>query len=285
MSGSLLLVGTGLIGGSFALAARNAGLFDRVVGTDASPDAVALALAHGVIDAEATETPNDVAAVCVAVPVAAIAGRVARACAQAPDVPVFDVGSVKVPVLEALAPMPAAFVPCHPIAGSERQGAAAADATLFRGCRVVLTPTTTTDSAAVATVRRWWQAVGANTVIEDAAVHDDLLAVTSHVPHLLAFALMQVACDAGALGHVGGGFRDFTRIAAADADVWSQILDANSDAVSRHLDEFSKRLSELADAARRDPEALRAVIAEVSHVRRGLDAGEADDRGAGGEGT
>ena len=272
MSGSLLLVGTGLIGGSFALAARRAGLFDRVLGMDASPEAVSEALAHGVIDAEATETPDDVAAVCVAVPVGAIADCVARACAQAPGVPIFDVGSVKAPVLDALSPVPPSFVPCHPIAGSERQGAGAANGTLFRGCRVVLTPTEATDAVAVATVQEWWQAVGAETVVEDAALHDDLLAVTSHVPHLLAFALMRLAADADALGHVGGGFRDFTRIAGADADVWSQILGANAQVVSRRLDEFSEHLAGLAEAARNDPRALHAAIAEVSRIRRGLDA-------------
>ena len=272
MSGSLLLVGTGLVGGSFALAARRAGLFDRVLGMDASSAAIAEAQAHGVIDAEATATPDDVAGVCVAVPVAAIADCVARVCAQAPGVPVFDVGSVKQPVLEALAPEPPpCFVPCHPIAGSERQGAAAADATLFQGCRVVLTPTKATDPVATSTVQEWWQAVGAETVTEDAAVHDDLLAVTSHVPHLLAFALMRLAADADALDHIGGGFRDFTRIAGADADVWSQILTTNAETVARRLDEFSERLAELAQATRSDPQALRAAIAEVSRVRRGLD--------------
>ena len=273
MSGSLLLVGTGLIGGSFALAARAEGLFDRVLGVDASSAAIREALAHGVIDAEAPPAPEGVAGVCVAVPVATIAEMVRHADAVAPGVPVFDVGSVKKPVLDALGgeTLPS-FVPCHPIAGSERNGPAAADATLFQGCRVVLTPTKATAPVAVATVQEWWQAVGAETVIEDAAVHDDLLAVTSHVPHLLAFALMRLAADADALGHVGGGFRDFTRIAGADADVWSQILGANAQAVSRRLEEFSARLAELADAARSDPQALRAAIAEVSRVRRGLDA-------------
>ena len=273
MSRSLLLVGTGLVGGSFALAARRAGLFDRVLGMDASTAAIREALAHGVIDGEAPPMPEGVAGVCVAVPVAAIAEMVRHAAAVAPGVPVFDVGSVKKPVLDALEPhAPATFVPCHPIAGSERQGAAAADGAMFRGARVVLTPTDETDPEALASVQRWWQAVGAETVMEDAAVHDDLLAVTSHVPHLLAFALTRLAADAGALGHIGGGFRDFTRIAGADPDVWSQILAANSGAVTRRLSELSERLAELASATRNDPQTLRAAIAEASRIRRGLDA-------------
>ena len=273
MSRSLLLVGTGLVGGSFALAARRAGLFDRVLGMDASTAAIREALAHGVIDGEAPPMPEGVAGVCVAVPVAAIAEMVRHAAALAPGVPVFDVGSVKKPVLDALEPhAPATFVPCHPIAGSERQGAAAADGAMFRGARVVLTPTDETDPEALDNVQRWWQAVGAETVMEDAAVHDDLLAVTSHLPHLLAFALMRLADDAGALGHVGGGFRDFTRIAGADPDVWSQILAANSGAVTRRLSELSERLAELASATRNDPQTLRAAIAEASRIRRGLDA-------------
>jgi len=273
VSGSLLLVGTGLVGGSFALAARRAGLFDRVLGMDASSAAIAEARAHGVIDAEVAQTPGDVAGVCVAVPVAAIAEMVRYADARLPGVPVFDVGSVKKPVLDALGPeTPATFVPCHPIAGSERQGAAAADGSMFRGARVVITPDESTDPQALATVQQWWRAVGAETVTEDAAVHDDLLAVTSHVPHLLAFALMRLADDAGALDHVGGGFRDFTRIAGADANVWSQILAANSGAVTRRLGELSERLAELASATRDDPGALRTAIAEASRIRRGLDA-------------
>ena len=273
MSRSLLLVGTGLIGGSFALAARAEGLFDRVLGVDASSAAIREALARGVIDAEAPPAPEGVAGVCVAVPVAAIAKMVRYADTVAPGVPVFDVGSVKKPILEALEPeTPASFVPCHPIAGSERQGPAAADGAMFRGARVVITPGEATDSEALATVQRWWQAVGAETVTEDAAVHDDLLAVTSHVPHLLAFALMRLADDAGALDHIGGGFRDFTRIAAADADVWSQILAANTTAVTRRLGELSERLAELANATRNDPDALRATIAAASRIRRGLDA-------------
>ena len=272
MRGSLLLVGTGLVGGSFALAARAEGLFDRVLGVDASSAAIRDALAHGVIDAEAPTAPEGVAGVCVAVPVAVIAEMVRYADAVAPGVPVFDVGSVKKPVLDALKPqVPVTFVPCHPIAGSERQGPAAADGSMFRGARVVVTPTEATDSRALATVQRWWQAVGAETVTEDAALHDDRLAVTSHVPHLLAFALMRLADDAGALEHVGRGFRDFTRIAGADADVWSQILDANEQAVSRRLGEFSARVAELAQAARSNPQVLRAAIAEASRIRRGLD--------------
>ena len=271
MSGSLLLVGTGLVGGSFALAARNAGLFDRVLGKDASAAAIEEALAHGVIDAEASGGPEDVAGVCVAVPVAAIAECVAKASAAMPGVPVFDVGSVKAPVLDALSPVPATFVPCHPIAGSERQGAAAASATLFQGRRVALTPTDATDSDAISTVQGWWQAIGAETTIEDAAHHDDMLAITSHIPHLLAFALMHVATDAGALDHVGGGFRDFTRIAGADADVWSQILTTNAETVARRLEEFTARLAELAQATHTDPHALRTAIAEASRIRRGLD--------------
>ena len=270
MSGSLLLVGTGLVGGSFALAAREAGLFDRVLGMDASAEAIEQALAHGVIDAEASGAPEDVAGVCVAVPVAAIAECVAKASVTMPGVPVFDVGSVKAPVLEALSPVPAAFVPCHPIAGSERQGAAAADGTMFQGCRVVLTPTDATDSDAISTVQGWWQAIGAETTIEDAAHHDDMLAITSHIPHLLAFALMHVASDAGALDHVGGGFRDFTRIAGGDPDVWSQILTTNAETVARRLDEFSSQLAELSHATHTDPQALRTAIAKASDIRRGL---------------
>ncbi len=267
---SLLLVGTGLVGGSFALAAKAAGLFDRVVGVDRDADALVAALAHGVVDAT-TQKPNEnFQAACVAVPVAAIADRV-REAAQRADV-VFDVGSVKQSVIDALRPAPAGFVPCHPIAGGSLGGAAAARADLFRGRPVVLTPTEATDADAVATVRRYWQTVGARVVVEDAAAHDERFAKLSHLPHLLAFAFVELASQTDDLRDVGGGFRDFTRIAGADPDVWADILHANADPVLRHLDELIDGLRDFAATLCADREPLRARIAAIAEKRRMLDS-------------
>ena len=270
-SKSLLLIGTGLIGGSFALAAKRKGIFDRVIGMDRNAQALEQALALGVVDAtaESDDVPGCTAA-CVAVPVGSIAACVRQAAAQAPLV--FDVGSVKRPIIDALVPVPAHFVPCHPIAGSERAGPNAADAALFRGRTVALTPTADTDAAAVATVRGYWEAIGARVVVENPAAHDDRLALLSHLPHLVAFAFMEVAGKAEFLHDAGSGFRDFTRIAAADAAVWADILHSNAPRVQRYLEQFIDALRDF--AAESDGETLRQRIAAVADIKRTLDATE-----------
>lgn len=266
---SLLLVGTGLVGGSFALAAKAAGLFDRVVGMDRAADVLAEALARGVIDEATERPPDDCQAACVAVPVAAIADRV-REVAQAVPL-VFDVGSVKRAVVDALRPVPPHFVPCHPIAGGTRGGPAAARTDLFRDRTVVLTPTGATNARAIALVRGYWEAAGARVVVEDAATHDERFAVFSHLPHLLAFAFVELAARGGDFADAGGGFRDFTRIAGADADVWADILRANANAVQRHLDALIDGLEGFSAAMRTDGDALRARIAAAADIRRTLD--------------
>lgn len=266
---SLLLVGTGLVGGSFALAAKAAGLFDHVVGVDRDPDALAEALARGVVDQTTQQPSDDFQAACVAVPVTAIAECVREAAQAAPVV--FDVGSVKQSVLNALRPVPPRFVPCHPIAGDSRGGAAGARANLFRGRPAVLTPVDATDADAVAVVRRYWQAVGARVVVEDAAVHDERFAMLSHLPHLVAFAYVELAARADDFRDSGSGFRDFTRIAGADANVWADILSANADPVLRHLDALVDELRNFATTLRADRGALRSRIAAAAHRRRALD--------------
>ena len=268
---SLLLVGTGLIGASFALAAKAAGLFDHVVGVDLDPRALAEARARGAVDEAGETIGSGCVAACVAVPVAGIAPCVRQTAVTAPVV--FDVGSVKQPVIDALTPLPTHFVPCHPIAGGAGGGARAARADLFRDRPVVLTPTNTTDRAALDVVRGYWRAVGGRVVVERADEHDRRLALLSHLPHLLAFAYMEVAERAGDLAGSGSGFRDFTRIAGADAEVWADILHANADAVLAHLDDMKAALTRYASAMRGDRAALGARIAEAARVRRAFEAG------------
>ena len=268
MPKSLLLIGTGLIGGSFALAAKRAGIFDCVVGVDRSERSLVLALERGVVDAQVGV--DDCAAACVAVPVGSIAEQVREVAARVPVV--FDVGSVKQPIIDALDPVPANFVPCHPVAGSERAGPDAADADLFRGHSAVLTPVAATDAAAIEVVRGYWQAVGASVMVESPAEHDERLALLSHLPHLVAFAFMEVAGGAKSLRGTGGGFRDFTRIAASDADVWADILRSNAPFVRRHLDQLIDALRGF--AAERDRAGLRARIEAAAEVKRALDAAE-----------
>ena len=267
---SLLLVGTGLIGGSFALAAKAKGLFDCVIGMDRNAQALEQARELGIVDATAQSIPANCAAVCVAVPVGGIAACVREAAAHAPLV--FDVGSVKRPIVDALAPVPAHFVPCHPIAGSERAGPAAAHAELFQGHTVALTPVADTDAAAIAAVRGLWEAIGASVVVESPSAHDDRLALLSHLPHLVAFAFMEVAGNTESLHGGGGGFRDFTRIAAADADVWADILHANAPRLRPYLDQLIEALRGFATEP--DSAALRQRISAAAEVKRALDAAE-----------
>ena len=266
--GSLLLVGTGLVGGSFALAAKAAGLFDRVVGVDRDDGALAAALALGVVDETATTIGGEHRAACVAVPVASIGECVRAATAAAPVV--FDVGSVKQAVIDVLQPLPEGFVPCHPIAGGSG-GVRSARAELFRGRPVVLTPAATTRQGAVDVVRDYWRAVGAVAVCEDARAHDNHFAVLSHLPHLVAFAYMEVAARHGDLQYAGAGFRDFTRIGGADAGVWTDILQANQGAVLERLDELIAALRGFSVAMRGDGVALRSRIEAAAVSRRAFD--------------
>lgn len=269
-SATLLLVGTGLVGGSFALAAKAHGVFDRVVGTDRRSEVLDEALELGVIDdraSDAGESRFDTA--CIAVPLAGIAPCVQDACRTATIV--FDVGSVKGPVIDALEPPPENYVPCHPIAGSERHGPAAANAALFRNRIVVITPTATTAPWAVAEVRRLWEAVGAAVETQTPAQHDQRFALLSHLPHLAAVAFMDVVGRAGSFAGAGSGFRDFTRIAAGDAEVWHDILHGNAAHIRPYLDELIDHLRTLADAADKGGPALHRRIEGASRLRRAFD--------------
>ena len=268
----LVLVGTGLIGGSFALAARASGLFDRIVGIDSNPDALETARALGIVDVGGPSF--EPTAICIATPVSRIAECVADAALRYPDTPIFDVGSVKATVVEALRAsgrVPRDFVPCHPIAGSETVGASAARADLFRGRSVIITPVEETDSDAVAKVESWWHQVGAAVTLADPRSHDRIVAATSHLPHLVAFALMELLHefdDDNVSAYIGDGFRDLSRIAASDPTIWSDILQENREAVLRLADHLAARLT-----IDEDKVALKHRVASARGMRVGLDEG------------
>lgn len=239
----LVVIGTGLMGGSFALAAREQGLFDRVAGIDPDPVRQRRALDLGVVDAVVESVPEDADAVLLAGPSHTIAPWVGRLAGH-PGI-VFDTGSVKGAILAeiraAAGELPARFVPCHPLTGSEQSGPEAAEGSLFRDVQVIVTPGTETDPAALKQVEGWWRQVGARVETMAADEHDRVLARTSHLPHLLAFAYLQVVDD-GHLAHAAGGFRDFTRIAAGDARVWGPIFRLNRDALGAALDDLEGEL-------------------------------------------
>jgi len=266
----LAVVGTGLIGSSFALAARRADLFDHIVGIEPDRSQGERAVTLGIVDALADAVPDTADAVLLAGPSHTIAPWAQR-LADHPGV-VFDAGSVKGALLTELragAGVPPRFVPCHPMAGSERSGPDAAGAGLFEQAEVILTPGPECDAAAVAAARGWWEACGARVTTMDAATHDRLLAVTSHLPHLLAFAYLHQVTDEH-LPHTAGGYRDFTRIGAADADMWAPIFRLNRDALLAALDDLEGNLARARELVQQDdPAALREFIRSAAARRNG----------------
>ncbi len=264
------VVGTGLIGGAFASGLRQRGLARAVVGLDVDPQRAAQALAIGVIDAVAQQVPEDADVVVLAVPAGAVAPWVRRLAEHGGVL--MDVASVKGPVIAALrkggGKLPSRFVPCHPIAGSQHSGPLAADGDLFVGRSLILTPAPETDPAAVAAASELWRGLGARIHPMSAERHDALVAAVSHLPHLLAFAYMQ-QIEEGQLAHVGGGFEDFTRIAAANPALWADILRLNRTPLQAALGAFRTALERLEGALQDGQgDALKALIANAQAKRR-----------------
>jgi len=265
----LVVVGTGLIGGSFALAARQCGLFTGLVGLDPDPQRAHCALRLGLVDSLVDSVPANADAVLLASPSHTIAGWASR-LAEHPAI-VFDAASVKgavVAQLRAAGPLPPRFVPCHPLAGSEKSGPQAADGALYRNNAVVLTPEPETDPEAVRTVAGWWNRLGAQVRFMTGERHDEVLARTSHLPHLLAFAFLRAVSDED-LAYAAGGFRDFTRIGAADAAMWAPIFTLNRRAVLAALDRLEAELALARHLLEHAGEAeLSAFIASAAERRR-----------------
>ncbi len=278
----LTIVGVGVIGGSLARALRQAGAVGEIVGSGRSPESLAAAVARGVIDRAEPACERAVAGadvVVLATPVGAMDEVLVRiAPALAAGAMVTDVGSVKGAVVAAarkrLGAGFAHFVPGHPIAGSEKSGVAAATADLFRGRRVVLTPVFETAAEAVARARRMWEATGAQVTEMAPDRHDAILAATSHLPQLLAYALMDFLArgDANVFDFAGGGLRDSTRIAASDPVMWRDICLANRTHIARTLREFGAGLETLAAAIERgDGSALLALFERAKRARETLE--------------
>ena len=258
--GRLVVVGLGLIGGSFAKGLRERGLCREVVGVDLDAESRRLAVQLGVVD----RCESELAAACVgadvimlAVPILAMEKLLAQLAGLDLGAALLtDVGSAKGSVVRAarqvLGERIARFVPGHPIAGSEQSGVEAANGELYRRHKVILTPLAETDAGALALVDRLWRALGAD--VEHMAVehHDEVLAATSHLPHLLAFGLVDSLAHQSEnleiFRYAAGGFRDFTRIAGSDPVMWHDIFLANREAVLRILDRFRSDLDGLREA-------------------------------------
>ena len=258
--GRLVVVGLGLIGGSFAKGLRARGLCREVVGVDLDAESRRLAVQLGVVD----RCESDLAAACqgaeviqLAVPILAMEKLLAElAKLDLGDAVLTDVGSAKGNVVRAarlaFAGKTVRLVPGHPIAGSEQSGVEAANAGLFRRHKVILTPSEHSDAAAMALVESLWRELGADVETMEVEHHDQVLAATSHLPHLLAFTLVDSLAKRSEnleiFRYAAGGFRDFTRIAGSDPVMWHDIFLANREAVLRTLDTFRDDLDALRDA-------------------------------------
>lgn len=256
----LTVIGLGLIGGSLARALRRAGGCEEIIGCGRHTEVLERAVGLGVIDHYSTEPAAAVRGsdlVVLAVPLASTESVLREIVEHLePTAALTDVGSVKQSVVDAAREVLGAgfsrFVPGHPIAGAERSGLDASFPELFQGRRVILTPTAETDRDALARVRQMWNAAGAELEELSADRHDALLAATSHLPHLLAYALVAALArhDAGEdiFRLAGSGFRDTTRIAASSPALWEEILLANRDAVLSALGGFQQELDSVRQA-------------------------------------
>lgn len=277
----LTVVGVGLLGGSVARAARARGLAREIVGVGRDRGRLEPALRDGTLDEAVTELRAGVEGADLVVLAATVDVNEALLAevwpALATRVLVTDVGSAKrgiARVADRLAGASAArFVGSHPMAGSERRGYGVARADLFAGATVIVTPTDASDPAAVKEVGRFWEATGARVTHLDPETHDRVVAAISHLPHLVADALVDAVArfEPAALDFAAAGFRDTTRIAAADARMWREIFLANRDALARSLTVFREALADLERLVDRgDAAALEAALARIAAVRGGL---------------
>ena len=286
------IIGLGLLGGSIGLAVAEHLPSTATAGYDADPEVRRRAAARGLVE-QVFETSAEAVAgadlVILCVPVGAME-QSAREIAGSlrSDAIVSDVGSSKAAVGSALrnALPDNVVIPAHPVAGTERSGPDAGFAHLFRHRWCILTPAAGTDDAAVTRLSAFWQALGANVELMDAAHHDLVLAVTSHIPHLIAYTIVGTASDlegvtrGEVIKYSAGGFRDFTRIAASDPTMWRDVFLSNKDAVLTMLQRFTEDLTALQRAIRiGDADALYRHFERTRAIRRSIiEEGQDDAR-------
>ncbi|MGX2041676.1 prephenate dehydrogenase [Methylocaldum sp. MU1018] len=277
----LCVIGVGLIGGSVARAARAEELCREIVGVDADPDNLRKALESGVIDAGFSD-PRQGAAnadlVMIATPVGtfdAVFGALKPVWSTLAAVT--DAGSTKCNVIESaeriFGEVPDNFVPGHPIAGAERSGVDASTADLYQGKRVILTPLKTTSSQALRRVESFWRSIGAKVFEMEPAHHDEVLAATSHLPHVLAFTLTYMLGKKDEqqeiFQYAAGGFRDFTRIASSDPKMWLDICLANRREIVPLIHQFREELGVAAGLISRGAaDELYALFADARSARQ-----------------
>ena len=277
----LVIVGLGLIGGSLARALKERNAVGEVIGTGRREASLIRGQELGVIDRwtlDLGEAVKDADVVVIAAPTLA-AEKVLESLKphMRSDLIVTDVASVKGSLVTAaeriFGEVPAQFVPGHPIAGSEQSGVEASTGDLYVDHRVILTPLSTTRTDALETIRAMWQATGAEVVDMDVADHDVVLAATSHLPHVLAYGLVDALAQSGSAQAIfrfaAGGFRDFTRIASSDPVMWHDIVRANREAVLDSLDTFTEHLAGMRKAIESDDS--EAILATFERAKKARD--------------
>ncbi len=276
----LAVIGVGLIGGSLARVLREKGEVGEIIGIGRGETNLQKAVELGVVDRYSTDPEAGVEGadmVFLATPVRTIAGIVGRiASSLAPGCIVTDGGSVKEEIVtqcQRLMPPGTFFVGGHPIAGTEHAGVEASFSTLYQGRRCIVTPSSTTDEKSLEKVVRMWQIAGSDVVLMDAVKHDRVVAAISHLPHMVAYALVNAVggydrFDESILTYSAGGFRDFTRIASSDPEMWRDIALMNRSSLLEMMDFFSGYLSELRGMVDRgDGAALEEFFARSKQQR------------------
>jgi len=268
------IVGVGLIGGSLGLALKERGLAEEVVGVGYRDSTLKQAEERGAVDRWTLDMAEGVAeadVVVICTPVGLVAEKAAEALpAMKRGSVLTDVASTKAAIttkIEAMLPEGIAFVPAHPMAGSEKRGVENAQADLFDGARCILTPTGRTPAEALATVREMWQGVGASVETLDIHEHDRIVAEISHLPHLVAPAIIN-AVHESSLPYAATGMKDTTRIAASDVKLWIDIFKDNRDNILNALAQFGDELAALRHALENNDWATLADTLEDAHRRR-----------------
>jgi cyclohexadieny/prephenate dehydrogenase len=280
----IALIGIGLIGSSISHAARRAGLAGEIVGSARTPATVATAMQLGLIEqgfVSAAEAAENADLVVICTPVG-LCGQIAKEISRSlkPGAILTDVGSVKASIVRDVAPhVPKGvhFIAGHPIAGTEQSGPEAGFAELFDGRWCILTPEPDADEKALARLRAFWEALGSKVEVMSPEHHDLVLAITSHVPHLIAYNIVNTAAhlervtDSEVIKFSAGGFRDFTRIAASDPTMWRDVFLNNKDAVLDMLGRFTEDLTELQRAIRfGDGDKLFRLFSDARAIRRNI---------------
>ena len=278
MMNRICIIGVGLIGGSFAAGLKQSNQVHTIVGYGRNEANLIKAQELMVIDEyslDISEALKDVDLVLIATPVnsfKAILEMIKPYITE--QVIVTDVGSTKASVIniakQVFGHMPKNFIPAHPIAGREQSGVEAAQADLFNNKRVIITPEDNSNALSVSVVSALWQSVGAKVEVMDADKHDDLLAMTSHLPHMLAFSLMDylMSSNPDACHYAAGGFKDFSRIASSDAVMWRDICINNPDQIIKHIEGYQESLSSIAHLIKNNqPEELEKLFSDAKSAR------------------